>query len=101
MNESHYISFLIILLLGSGCKKVNKDCNVYEYPNAPTKEWQTEITGSEEESHGHYILTCSDGGYLQIGETGFVPNSAKILIVKTSKTGSLIWKRNLGPVETT
>tara|TARA_B110000444_G_C18315702_1_gene356034 strand:+ start:91 stop:270 length:180 start_codon:yes stop_codon:yes gene_type:complete len=43
--------------------------------NAPIKEWQTEVTGSEEESHGHYILTCSGGGYLQVGETGFIPDS--------------------------
>lgn len=96
MKESHYISFLIILLLVLGCKKVNDDCNVYEYPNAPIKEWQTEFAGSEEESHGHYILTCSDGGYLQIGETGFVPNSAKILVVKTNQTGGLIWKKEFG-----
>ena len=96
LKESHYISFLIILLLVLSCKKVNEDCNVYEYPNAPIKEWQTEVTGSEEESHGHYILACSDGGYLQIGETGFIPNSAKILVVKTNQTGSLIWKKEFG-----
>ena len=92
----HYISFLIILLLVLGCKKANEDCNVYEYPNAPIKERQTEVTGSEEESHGHYILTCSDGGYLQIGETGFISNSTIILVVKTNQTGSLIWKKEFG-----
>ena len=34
---------------------------------------------SEEESHGHFILTCSDEGYLQVGETGVFPSTAKIL----------------------
>lgn len=59
-------------------------------------EWNTEVSGSEEESHGHFILTCSDGGYLQIGETGFIPNSAKILVVKTDNSGQLIWKKEFG-----
>ncbi len=65
-------------------------------PNAPIIEWNTNVDGSEEESHGHYILSCSDGGYLQIGETGVIPNDTKILIVKTNQLGQLIWKKEFG-----
>ena len=79
-----------------GCKKVNNDCNIDQYTNAPQKSWMQEISGSEEESHGHYILTCSDGGFLQIGETGFIPHSAKILAVKTDDSGQLVWKKEFG-----
>ena len=38
-------------------------------------------------------MTCSDGGFLQIGETGFIPNSAKIIVVKTDSQGTLQWKK--------
>ena len=65
-----------------------------EYPNVAEKDWFFEHNGSEEEAHGHFILACSDGGYLQIGETGFIPNSAKVLVVKTNSFGNLLWKRN-------
>ena len=87
---------LLILALSNtfiGCRKVNDDCGLNEYPNTPIKEWKTEVNGSKEESHGHYILTCSDGGFLQVGETGKISSSAKILTVKTNSTGILIWKK--------
>jgi hypothetical protein len=96
MGKHYYISILVITLLFSGCRKVNDDCNMNDYPNAPGIEWNTEVDGSGEESHGHYILSCSDGGFLQIGETGFIPNSAKILVVKTDENGNLIWKKEFG-----
>ena len=96
MGKHYYISILVISLLFLGCRKVNDDCNINDYPNAPGIEWNTEVDGSEEESHGHYILSCSDGGFLQIGETGFIPNSAKILVVKTDENGNLIWKKEFG-----
>lgn len=96
MGKRYYISILVILILSLGCRKVNDDCGMNDYPNAPNMEWATEVDGSEEESHGHYILSCSDGGFLQIGETGFIPNSAKILVVKTDENGSLIWKKEFG-----
>lgn len=41
-------------------------------------------------------MTCSDGGFLQIGETGFIPNSAKTLVVKTDNQGNLQWKKEFG-----
>ena len=41
----------------------------------PTIDWFVEYNGSGEESHGHFILKCDDGGFLQIGETDFLPNS--------------------------
>ncbi|MDG1517600.1 MAG: hypothetical protein P8Q42_06190 [Flavobacteriales bacterium] len=96
MEKKYYIPILAILIILLGCKKVNVDCNMNDYPNAPAIEWSTGVNGSGEESHGHQILSCSDGGFLQIGETGFIPNSAKILVVKTDENGSLIWKKEFG-----
>ena len=37
----------------------------------PNIDWFTSYNGSGEESHGHFIIKCSDGGFLQIGETNF------------------------------
>ena len=62
----------------------------------PNIEWNISISGSREESHGHFIMPCSDGGFLQVGETGFIPNNAKILIVKINDFGQLLWKTELG-----
>ena len=45
----------------------------------PDIDWFTSYNGSGEESHGHFIIKCDDGGFLQIGETNFLPNS-KILV---------------------
>ena len=56
----------------------------------------TSYGGSGEESHGHFILACEDGGFLQIGETGFIPNSAKLLVVKVDADGDLEWKKEFG-----
>ena len=67
-----------------------------QFTDAPNIEWTTEYSGSQEESHGHYILACSDGGYLQVGETGFIPNSARILVVKTDASGNQLWKKEFG-----
>ena len=62
----------------------------------PQVEWFTDHSGSQEESHAHYIMTCEDGGYLQIGETGYVGASAKMFVVKTDAAGNLDWKREFG-----
>ena len=60
----------------------------------PEKQWFTDHVGSQEESHGHFILTCEDGGFLQIGETGFLNDkTSRILIVKTDRYGALLWKK--------
>ena len=64
--------------------------------NAPSAEWFTQHDGSREESHGHYIMECDDGGFLQIGETGYVGSNARILVVKTDSAGALAWKREFG-----
>ena len=90
--------FLILFFITAsifGCKKVNNDCNVSNYPNAPKKSWFISHKGSDEEAHGHYILECKDGGYLQVGETGKVSKSSKILVVKTNKNGALLWKKEI------
>ena len=89
------ISYLLVVVFFFGCRKVNKDCNKNAFPNAPKKEWFVSYNGSKEESHGHFILTCSDGGYLQVGETGFLSRSTKLLIVKTNSQGDLLWKKEL------
>lgn len=62
----------------------------------PSIEWSTSVSGSNEESHGHFIMTCEDGGFLQIGETGFIPSSAKILVSKVDENGSFVWKQEFG-----
>jgi hypothetical protein len=85
--------FLSIFCVAFGCRKVNNTCTVADYPEAPSSNWYNFYGGSGEEAHGHFILTCSDGGYLQVGETGFIPNSAKVLVVKMDQGGALQWSR--------
>ena len=63
---------------------------------APDPEWFTSHGGSREESHGHYVMECEDGGFLQVGETGFVGANARILVVKTDARGGLVWKKEFG-----
>ena len=62
----------------------------------PEKDWMRTIEGTQEESHGHFILATSDGGYLQIGETGFIPDGAKIMVAKLDSTGNYAWKKEFG-----
>ena len=62
----------------------------------PEKDWMRTIEGTQEESHGHFILDTSDGGYLQIGETGFIPDGAKIMVAKLDSTGNYAWKKEFG-----
>ena len=66
---------------------------IQEKLEAPNATWLGYHGGSREEAHGHYIMECQDGGFLQVGETGFLPNSARILVVKTNSLGQLIWKK--------
>ncbi len=63
----------------------------------PNIDWYEEYNGSGEESHGHYILHCDDGGFLQIGETNTYSNpvSAKMYIVKTNSNGNILWSREI------
>tara|TARA_B100001758_G_scaffold164626_1_gene142108 strand:- start:1579 stop:2784 length:1206 start_codon:yes stop_codon:yes gene_type:complete len=81
---------ITVLSLFFSCRKVNDDCNVSAYENAPNYSWIQSHSGSGEEAHGHFILTCNDGGFLQIGETGSNP---KIIVVKTNESGNLLWKK--------
>ena len=85
--------FLIAIFSCFACGKVNEDCNQNSYPNAPSPSWYVSHLGSQEESHGHFIMSCQDGGFIQVGETGFLPNSAKLLVVKTDENGYLSWKK--------
>ncbi len=62
----------------------------------PNILWFEEFSGSGEESIGHYILTCEDNGFLQVGETYDYANlSSKILIVKINASGQLLWSREI------
>lgn len=63
------------------------------------QQWFRSYGGSGEESHGHYILNTSDGGYLQIGETGYAMetnSTAKIFAVKVNGDGVIQWKKEFG-----
>ena len=63
----------------------------------PTILWFQDYGGTGEESHGHFILSCDDGGFLQVGETyDYSNSSSKILIVKTNENGVLDWNREIG-----
>jgi len=65
--------------------------------NPPEMEWHQVYNGSGEESHPHYVIETSDRGFLMIGETGFIDNNtAKIYVVKTDSSGSLIWEKEFG-----
>ena len=91
MNRPLSLIFPItILSLLFSCRKVNDDCNVSAYKNAPNCSWIQSHSGSGEESHGHFILACNDGGFLQIGETGSNP---RIIVIKTNETGTLLWEK--------
>ena len=99
LEKRRFSMLLLICLLIVSCSKssINKseviNCEVSDPSTAPAVQFFEAYSGSEEESHGHYILACSDGGFLQIGETGFIPHSAKILVVKTNHNGVLVWRR--------
>ena len=82
-----YITKALIALT---CLILGSTANAQQTP--PPAEWFTSHNGSREESHGHYILECADGGFLQIGETGFVGSNARILVVKTGPNGGLDWE---------
>ena len=68
-------------------------------PPAPTIDWFTSYRGerSQMEAHGHFLLACSDGGFLQIGESGSPSNSGRILVIKVDenyKTDSYLLHSN-------
>ena len=78
-----------------GCRKESITCTNNLTGTAPAKEWIKTAQGDEEGAHAHYILTCSDGGFLQVGETGNLPTSTQIFVVKTSATGRVEWQQQL------
>ena len=69
---------------------------IQEKLEAPNASWLGSHGGTREESHGHYIMECDDGGFLQVGETGVPGSNARILVVKTSADGNLLWKKQFG-----
>ena len=67
---------------------------VYSEPNLL---WFQDYNGTGEESHGHYVHSCDDGGFIQVGETyDYSNNSSKVFIVKTDGNGALDWSREIG-----
>ena len=63
----------------------------------PNILWFQDHGGTGEESHGHYIHSCDDGGFIQVGETyDYSNNSSKVFIVKTNENGALDWSREIG-----
>ena len=99
---------LVALLLAasiqfSGCigeEETDEDGGVKMFQTSNTTAirplWDVSIGGSQEEAHGHFILACGDGGFLQIGETGFIPDSALMMVVKIDSEGSLQWMQEFG-----
>ena len=69
---------------------------IQEKLEAPNAIWLGSHSGTREEAHGHYIMECQDGGFLQVGETGIPGSNARILVVKTNADGTLDWKKQLG-----
>ena len=103
------LNFLFItgLCLIISCKSEIKDnldninmdsCGVKLNENAPKSLWFKGYNGTGEESHGHFIMSCSDGGFLQVGETGYIPNS-KILVIKTDNEGDFLWANEIGQLK--
>ena len=70
-------------------------CGLEFNENAPKSSWFKGYNGSGEESHGHFIMSCIDGSFLQVGETGYIPSS-KILVIKTDNAGDLLWSKEIG-----
>ena len=69
--------------------KVNDAAELFTKPEI---FWTTTVEGRGEESHGHFLLSCSDGGFLQIGETGRLPDDAQIFVAKVRADGTIAWK---------
>ena len=63
----------------------------------PGLDWFTSYNGSGEESMGHFIIECEDGGFLQVGETYFFtePITTKLYVVKTDIDGEKIWDKEI------
>ena len=100
------LNFLIIIGLyliiscnsniNDNADNLNMDsCDLKLNENAPKTSWFKGYNGSGEESHGHFIMSCSDGGFLQVGETGHIPYS-KILVIKTDNVGDFLWAEEIG-----
>ena len=99
LKQKNIIISVIALTITLNCKKVNEDCNLSVYSNAPKTEWFISHSGSKDESHGHFILSCSDGGFLQIGETGDISKASKLLAIKTNGNGDFMWSQEISTGE--
>ena len=61
----------------------------------PNIFWFQDYGGTGEESAFHFILSCDDGGFLQVGEHTII-QIVKSIIVKTNENGVLDWNREIG-----
>ncbi len=86
---NHSIPLLLMLLSGcfsgksSSCENTGVGNNA-DRSNKREILWTNTTIGSGEESHGHFLLQCSDSGFLQIGKTGSLPINARIFVVKVA-----------------
>ena len=67
------ILFICFLLVLYSCKKVNDDCNLNAYPNAPDFQWFKSYNGTGEEAHGHYILAVAMGDFFRLEKPDRIP----------------------------
>ena len=93
-------SILLLLMMLFGCfsgKSSSSESarvgNNADRSNNPEVLWINTTIGSGEESHGHFLLQCSDGSFLQIGETGNLPINARIFVVKVGADGATQWEK--------
>ena len=87
----------IITFFAMACNKDQATTIPAVTPNlAALVAWSNSYGGSASEAHGHFLCETTEGHFLQIGETGFIPDSAKVLVVKVDSVGSLLWKTEIG-----
>lgn len=79
----------VTTVMGSGNGLNKRFFRISDKNAVPAAIWFKEHEGGREESHGHYILECTDGGFLQVGETGIPGSNARILVVKTDSDGNV------------
>ena len=65
------------------------------FAQAPEMEW-FKAQGSNTEEHVHEGFQTSDGGYIAIGHGIERSDFDDMLIIKTDKNGSLLWKQSFG-----
>jgi hypothetical protein len=72
------------------------DAMLVKFSADGTVEWSKAYGGSGNDFF-NYILTCSDGNYIALGETNsFGAGSTDIYVVKFDVNGTILWERTCG-----